>query len=87
MKEIIINEKGVLKQLQNLNVHKSTGPDGISPQLLKILAETITPNLTNIFKQSLALNKNPKDWKLQFVCPLLKPGKKKQTQLHTDQSV
>ena len=38
MKNFEIKEEGVLKQLQNLNVHKSTGTDGLSPYLIKMLA-------------------------------------------------
>ena len=33
--------------------------------------------LTNIFKQSLASNKHPEDWKIQYIAPILKPGKDK----------
>ena len=72
-----VKEKGVLTKLQQLNVHKSTGPDGLSPYLLKMLAPSISPMLTNIFKQSLELNENPEDWKIQFIAPILKPGKDK----------
>ena len=53
MKDIEVNENGVLTQLEKLNINKSTGPYGLSPQLLKILAKMITPNLTKIYKQSL----------------------------------
>ena len=42
-----------------------------------MLAPVISPRLTNIFKQSLTQSKNPKDWKFQFICPILKPGKEK----------
>ena len=77
MKEIQINEKGVLAQLEKLNVNKSTGPDGLSPHLLKMLAKVISPSLTNIYKQSLQTSKNPLDWRLQFITPILKPGKNK----------
>ena len=77
MPNVEIKEEGVLKQLNQLNVHKSTGPDGLSPYLLKMLAPSISPRLTRIFKQSLALNENPEDWKIQFIAPILKPRKEK----------
>ena len=59
MVEFDINEKGVRKQLEELNIHKSVGPDDLSPHLLKMLAPTISPCLTNIFNQSLLLGKSP----------------------------
>ena len=77
MEEIKITENGVLTQLKGLNTSKSTGPDDLSPQLLKMLASEIAPNLTKIFKQSLDKGKNPTDWKIQHICPILKPGKDK----------
>ena len=77
MPDIEVNENGVLTQLEKLNVNKSTGPDGLSPQLLKTLARVITPNLTKIYKQSLHSGKNPLDWRIQFITPILKPGKNK----------
>ena len=77
MPDFEISEEGVLKQLNSLNVHKSTGPDGLSPQLLKMIAPTITSKLTKIFRQSLKYNIIPSDWKMQFVTPILKPGKDK----------
>ena len=77
MEEIIVNEKGVLKQLEELKTNKSTGPDGLSPYLLKMLAPSISTRLTDIFKQSLTLNENPEEWKIQFIAPILKPGKDK----------
>ena len=77
MKDFEISENGVLTQLEELNVHKSVGPDGLSPQILKMLAPVITPMLTRIFRQSKALGKSPDDWKIQFISPILKPGKDK----------
>ena len=77
MADFDVSEAGVLSQLTKLNVHKSTGPDGIAPNLLKMLGPTISPILTSIYRQSLKLNTIPKDWKIQYVTPILKPGKDK----------
>ena len=77
MDDFTINENGVLTQLETLNVHKSTGPDGLSPHILKMLAPQISPILTKIFRQSLNTGKCPQDWKVQHISPILKPGKKK----------
>ena len=50
MPDIEITENGVLAQLNKLNVHKSTGPDDLSPQLLKMLAPIVTLMITKMFK-------------------------------------
>ena len=51
---IEITEKKVLKELLNLNIAKSAGPDGIHPKVLRETATQIVIPLTIIFKKSLA---------------------------------
>ena len=41
MAQFDINENGVKKQLEELNIHKSVGPDDLSPHLLKMLAPEV----------------------------------------------
>ena len=77
MDNFAIDVNGVKAQLENLNVHKSVGPDGLSPHILKMLSSDISPFLTGIFQQSLTIGKCPEDWKIQHISPILKPGKKK----------
>ena len=59
--DITVEVKGVLKLLQNVNVNKATGPDGIPNKLLKACAEEVAPALTNIFQLSLDTGKLPED--------------------------
>ena len=59
---ITVEVKGVLKLLQNINVNKAAGPDGIPNELLKACAEEVAPALTNIFQLSLDTGKLPEDW-------------------------
>ena len=47
-----IDACGVLSQLRRLNPNKARGPDELSPQLLKLVAEDLAPALTTIFQQS-----------------------------------
>ena len=77
MESFEVLEKGVLAQLEQLDKNKSTGPDGLSPYLLKLIAPVISNPLTKIFKQSINESKSPLDWKIQFISPILKPGKDK----------
>ena len=74
MDDIIINERGVLKMMKNLNPHKASGPDGISTRILKELAEELAPGLTIIFQSSLSSGVVPADWRTAYVTPIYKKG-------------
>ena len=50
--DINITTVGILKLLQNLDVHKASGPDQVSSRFLKETAESITPILKTIFTYS-----------------------------------
>ena len=71
-----IDACGVLSQLRQLNPNKAQGPDELSPQLLKLVAEEIAPALTIIFHQSYDLSSTPKDWNSAIVTPIYKKGLK-----------
>ena len=49
MDDIIITKQGVNKLMKNLKPHKASGPDGISAQILKELADELTPGISIIF--------------------------------------
>ena len=76
MPEIEITVKGVEKLLSGLNPNKATGPDGISPRILKELSLEIAPLLTMIYKASLRTGIVPLDWRQAFVTPVFKKGEK-----------
>jgi hypothetical protein len=50
-REKTFKESEILKLLQNLDVSKSCGPDGLHPNMLKELSATISKPLTIIFNQ------------------------------------
>ena len=60
--DILFDESGVQKLLANLNVSKSSGPDGISPYCLQVLSTEISGMLSFIFQQSFNLGTLPCDW-------------------------
>ena len=62
--------------MKNLNPNKASGPDEISPKLLKELHHEIAPILTKIFKSSLHSGIVPDDWKSALVAPVYKEGPK-----------
>jgi len=59
-----------LALLQNLNVHKASGPDTISTRLLKETAEVTAPILKLIFERSLATGEVPYDWRIANITPV-----------------
>ena len=71
-----VTEERVMKKLENLNVSKAPGPDGISPRLLKECKHELVTPLTQIFKKSLSEGKVIDVWKKAVVTPLYKKGRK-----------
>ena len=71
-----ITLKEVTKQLKELNANKSTGHDGLSPQLLKELSPAISAPLVKLFNLSLTQGKLPRDWKKAIVISVHKKGSK-----------
>ena len=72
----MVKECDVLNLLQDLDVNKSPGPDGLHPKALKELAQTITKPLTKIFNLSLSTGKVPDVWKVGNITALFKKGDK-----------
>ncbi|KAF2358138.1 Reverse transcriptase domain [Trinorchestia longiramus] len=59
-----------------LQHHKSTGPDGLGPRILKETAEVTSEPPTNIFNRSLETGIVPDEWKYANVTPIFKKGNK-----------
>ena len=64
----------VRDQLYQVNVHKSTGPDGIHPRALKELADFVAGPLLIIYQRSWESGEVPTDWELANVIPVYKKG-------------
>ena len=73
-----ISIEGVEKLLQGLSPNKASGPDEISPKILKELHHEIAPILTLIFNLSLETGVIglPLDWRSADVVPVYKKGSK-----------
>ena len=54
MGDITVDPKGVAKQLDGLNVHKASGPDGLNARVLKECSNEISLILALIYNESLA---------------------------------
>jgi len=76
MESIDITTEGIASLLQNLDVHKVSGPDEISTRFLKETAEVIAHVLKLIFERSLGTSYVPYDWKVANVVPTYKKGER-----------
>ena len=74
--DINFTTPGVLKLLQELDPSKACGPDMLAPTVLKELALTIAPALTDLFNRSYRSGVMPDDWRDANVVPAYKKGKK-----------
>ncbi|KFQ30973.1 hypothetical protein N332_01809, partial [Mesitornis unicolor] len=70
----IIHEEVVNDQLHHLDIHRSMGPDGIHPRVLRELAEVLAKPLSIIYQQSWPTGEVPVDWRLANVMPIYKKG-------------
>ena len=71
-----ISEETVMKKLATLDERKATGPDKISAKLLKMVAPSVAPSLTSLFKHSILSGQFPSEWKEANVIPVPKSGDK-----------
>ena len=76
MEEITADLVGVAKLLTKLNIHKASGPDGLTARVLKECSSEIASVLAYIFNTSLAQGVVPDDWRLANVTPVFKKGEK-----------
>ena len=70
--DLLCTEAEVMKMLQSLDTKKSSGPDGISAQMLKSTAHSITPSVTQLFNLSITAGIFPDKWKHSYIVPIPK---------------
>ena len=74
MGEITVDPNGVLKLLNNLKIHKASGPYGLSARVLKECSSEIAPILALIYNELLAQGTVPEDLRQANVAPIFKKG-------------
>ncbi|KFV81143.1 RNA-directed DNA polymerase from mobile element jockey, partial [Struthio camelus australis] len=74
----LIEEDQVRDYLSKLDTHKSMGPDGMHPRVLRELADGIARPLSIIFERSWQSGEVPEDWKKANVTLVFKKGKKEE---------
>ncbi|KAJ7401303.1 hypothetical protein BTVI_97179 [Pitangus sulphuratus] len=72
----VIKEETVSNLLSHLDPHKSTGPDGIHPRVMRELVEELAKPFSIVFQQSWLTGEAPDDWKLVNAMPIHKKGQK-----------
>ncbi|KFW77280.1 RNA-directed DNA polymerase from mobile element jockey, partial [Manacus vitellinus] len=73
----VIQDETVIDLLSHLDTHKSMGPDGIHPRVIRELAEDLAKPLSIIYQQSWLTGEVPDDWKLANIMPIHKKDCKK----------
>jgi hypothetical protein len=76
MKMTQVTEKQIRDKIRNLRVESASGPDGLSPRILKELVDVVVKPLRIIFNKSLEEAAVPDDWKTANVTPIHKKGPK-----------
>lgn len=72
----VVSESDVLNIISSLNESVSSGPDGLPPIFLKKCASGIVKPLTQLFNWSLTSGVFPEKWKLSFLKPIFKAGRR-----------
>lgn len=67
-----VSRKEVANVLSNLDAHKSTGHDQVSPRILKIEGEELSWSLTNIYNKCIECSQWPREWKKGEWVPVFK---------------
>ena len=71
----MVEEDCVRDHLSNLDAHKSMGPEGMHPRVLRELADVIAEALSITFERSWRTGEVPEDWRKANVTPDFKKGK------------
>ena len=62
--DILCDESQIMDLLLDLNMSKSSGPDGISSRMLKHTAGSIAPSVNMLFNLSILSGRLPDSWSL-----------------------
>ena len=71
---LFVSAEMVRKEIVNLNVYKSYGPDEINPRLLIELVDCISKPIAILLNKSMEHGEIPNDWKRANVSPIYKKG-------------
>jgi len=72
----LVEEDCVRDHFRNLDTHKSMGPDGMHPRVLRELADVTAESLSIIFGRFWRTAELSEDWRKSSVTPVFKKGRK-----------
>ena len=76
LNEIVVTQQDVIKAINEFDANKASGPDGISPKLIKEGKHELAYPYTKLFNLSIRLQKFPDSYKLSNVIPIHKKDSK-----------
>ena len=68
----VISNRSVLEKISKLKTSKATGPDGISPKLLKLAGNALVPALVDMYNYSTTRSVVFSPWKTARLSPVFK---------------
>ena len=72
----MVQKQDVGRLLENLDVRKGMGPDGVSGWTLKECKEQLIQPIWKVITSSIKEGRVPKEWKRANIVPIYKGGKK-----------
>jgi hypothetical protein len=76
MKQVFVTQQQIRNKIRKLRKDAAPGPDGITPNILQRLEDSVLAPLQIIFNRALETGDSPKDWKTGSVTPIFKKGTK-----------
>ena len=76
LEDVFFIKEAVHKIIVNLKESSAPGPDNLHPKVLIECADTLAQPLFEIFRESLDEGILPEVWKVAYVTPIYKKGKK-----------
>ena len=70
--DINLSSLDIVRKITLLKNYKATGPDGISPKLLKLAGTAVVGPLTSLFMQSIREYRVYNNWKVARLTPVFK---------------
>ncbi|KFV81059.1 hypothetical protein N308_12220, partial [Struthio camelus australis] len=74
----LVEEDQVREHLSRLDIHKSIGPPGMQPRVLRELADAIARPLSILLERSWRSGEVPEAWKKASVTPVFQKGQKEE---------
>ena len=76
LNKIVITQQDLIKAIKEFDANKASGPDDISPKLIKEGKQELAYPYTKLFNLSIRLQKFPNPYKLSKVIPIHKKDSK-----------